>query len=107
MDWKSGISIEACRQLQVQYGPDFNMALDHWRKEVRRTQKVIINGVTFFIGVVDEGWYFVISTPLDPKHNLYQVWGPLSLVGALSLMGVGVKGVTIDDVLWALINAPR
>ena len=48
MDWKPGISIEACRQLQVRYGPDFNKALDHWRKEVRRTQKVVINGVTFF-----------------------------------------------------------
>lgn len=101
-NWTSEISIEACEQLRTRYGPDFDRALELWRGTVR-PQEVTINGVIFFVGVVEEGWYFTISTPLDSRRNLYQVWGPASLVGALSLMGV--KRVAIDEMLEALISA--
>ena len=101
-NWTSEISIEACEQLRTRYGPDLTEHLNFGGETVR-PQEVTINGVIFFVGVVEEGWYFTISTPLDSRRTLYHVWGPASLVGALSLMGV--KRVAIDEMLEALISA--
>lgn len=97
-DWMPGISVEVFDALRIRYGPDFDKAFELWRG-IDRFQEVKVGQLAFQVKVVDNR-HFVFCLP--PDSNLYQIWGPANLCGALFLMGV--RRTTLEKMLEELID---
>lgn len=100
-DWMPGISVEVFETLRIRYGPDFNKAFELWRgiDRFQRFQEVKVDQLAFQVKVEDKR-HFVFCLP--PDLNLWQIWGPASLCGALFLMGA--RQMTLEKMLEELID---